>query len=60
MSKHVFFLFLFLLLSAFSVVKAQKGYEPGYVVNQSLDTIHGTIKDRKEPPFAKLYPKIRF
>ncbi|MFC0264139.1 hypothetical protein [Fontibacter flavus] len=60
MSKNVFFLFFLLLISIFSEVKAQRGYEPGYVVTQSLDTIHGTIKDRKEPPFAKLYPKIRF
>ena len=60
MSKPILFLSLFLLLSAFSKVKAQKGYEPGYVVTKSLDTLRGLVKDRKEAPFAKIYKKIRF
>lgn len=60
MPRSFFILPMLLLLSAFSVVKAQKGYETGYVVTRSFDTIPGSIKDRKEPLFAKLYPKIRF
>jgi len=57
---------LFLLLSCFLFflnfpdLLAQKGYEPGYVVTKTFDTIPGSIKDRKGPPFAKIYKKIRF
>ena len=54
------FISLLLIFSITSELKAQKGFEPGYVVTRAFDTIPGSIKDRKEPPFAKLYPKIRF
>lgn len=60
MPKPMHFISLFLLFSSFTELKAQKGYEPGYIVTKAFDTIPGSIKDRKEAPFAKLYPKIRF
>lgn len=58
---YKFFLTLCLLLfTAFFQVHAQKGYEPGYVVLKTNDTLPGLVKDRKEAPFAKIYKKIRF
>ncbi|RZS97282.1 hypothetical protein [Cecembia calidifontis] len=60
MSKPILFLSLFLAFFSVSEISAQKGFEPGFVVTHSFDTIPGSIKDRKEPPFAKIYPKIRF
>ena len=41
-------------------VRAQKAFEPGYVISKSFDTLPGLVKDRKEGTFAKLYKKIRF
>lgn len=38
---------------------SQKGYYNGYVITNSNDTIFGLIKDRKEPPFGKIYKKIQ-
>lgn len=60
MPRSILLLFTLLIFSTLTELKAQKGYEPGYVVTKSFDTIPGSIKDRKEAPFAKLYPKIRF
>jgi hypothetical protein len=60
MPKPILFISLLLIFSINSELKAQKGYEPGYIVTKAFDTIPGSIKDRKESPFAKLYPKIRF
>lgn len=57
--KINFFVFLFVFVCPFFVV-AQKGYEPGYIITNSNDTIKGFVKDRKPPPFGKLYPKIHF
>ncbi len=54
---------LVLLMSMFVLSfygNAQKGYEEGFVVLNSKDTLYGSIKDRKEHPFGKLYKKIRF
>jgi len=42
------------------LVIAQKDYEPGYIITNSNDTIQGFVKDRKSPPFGKLYDKIYF
>lgn len=39
---------------------AQKGYEKGFVVLNTKDTLFGLIKDRKEHPFERLYKKIKF
>ncbi|EKB50492.1 hypothetical protein [Cecembia lonarensis] len=60
MPKPILFISLFLIFSSYKEIKAQKGYEPGYIVTKAFDTIPGSIKDRKEAPFAKLYFKIRF
>ena len=53
------YLCLILILSAFSL-SAQKTFQPGYIVNNNNDTIYGSIRDRKDAPFAKIYNKIRF
>jgi hypothetical protein len=39
--------------------QAQKGYQPGYVITQDTDTLYGLVKDRTEPPFQKIYKKVR-
>lgn len=59
MSK-IFLSFFLLFLTGLFHLKAQKGYEPGYVITQSRDTLQGLVKDRKEEPFARIYKKIRF
>lgn len=50
---------LFLILSSSSAY-SQKDYEEGYIITNKNDTIYGQVKDRKSPPFADLYRKIRF
>lgn len=52
-------LILFCLLFPLFII-AQKGYEPGYIIANDNDTIYGLVKDRKLPPFGKLYSKIYF
>lgn len=53
--------FLFYFLVGGSTVLAQKGYEPGYIINENNDTVYGRIKDRKTNTFnTTLYVKIRF
>jgi hypothetical protein len=59
MSK-VFLTLILLLITGLLHISAQKGYEPGYVITKSFDTLPGLVKDRKEAPFAKIYDKIRF
>ncbi len=54
--KQLIFIALFLPL----FVIAQKDYKPGYIITNNNDTISGFVKDRKSPPFGKLYDKIRF
>jgi len=49
-----FFLFFYFF------VFAQKDFHSGYIVTNENDTIIGFIKDRKEPPFGKLYDKVVF
>lgn len=39
---------------------AQKGFEEGYVVTRSKDTLYGKIRDRKSGAFSSLYKKIKF
>lgn len=39
---------------------AQKGYEKGFVVLNTKDTLYGFVKDRKTGSFEKLYEKIKF
>ena len=41
-------------------IYAQKDYESGYVVTNDNDTLVGFVKDRKQPPFGKLYKKVYF
>ncbi len=56
--------FKFLIFTTFIVFPmiffAQKGYESGCIITNSNDTIVGLVKDRKSPPFGKLYKKIYF
>ncbi|MFD2203088.1 hypothetical protein [Shivajiella indica] len=60
MPKPILFISLLLIFSGLYELKAQKGYEKGYVLTKAFDTIPGMVKDRKGPPFAKIYKKIRF
>jgi hypothetical protein len=39
--------------------QAQSGYQSGYVIIQGRDTLHGLVKDRTEPPFQRIYKKVR-
>jgi hypothetical protein len=41
-------------------IYCQKDYQTGYIITNGNDTLHGMIKDRKQPPFGKIYNKIRF
>ena len=52
-------LFYLFLVSPFFFF-AQKDFKKGYIVSMDGDTIVGLVKDRKEPPFGKLYKKIVF
>ena len=51
-------IFAFLLLPV--LVSGQKDYQTGYIITNRNDTLTGKVKDRKPPPFSKLYKKIRF
>lgn len=50
--------YIFLIIPFF--IFAQKDYQTGYIVTNNNDTIVGFVKDRKQPPFGKLYKKIYF
>lgn len=41
-------------------VFSQKDYEKGYIITNNKDTLIGLVKDRKQPPFGKLYKKVYF
>ena len=51
-------IFAFLILPV--LVSGQKDYQNGYIITNKNDTLIGQVKDRKPPPFGKLYEKIRF
>lgn len=54
-------LILIIVILIFPVfVFAQKGYQNGYIVLNTNDTLYGKIRDRKMPPSAVIYKKIRF
>jgi hypothetical protein len=42
------------------LIYAQKDYELGYIIKNDNDTLRGLVKDRKPPPFGKLYKKVYF
>ena len=42
------------------VSDGQKDYQSGYIITNDSDTLHGLVKDRKQPPFGRLFKKIRF
>ncbi|MCD4770543.1 MAG: hypothetical protein K8R35_10310 [Bacteroidales bacterium] len=53
---YLFFTFLILPILSFG----QKDYQNGYIITNNNDTLIGYVKDRKSPPFGKIYKKIRF
>jgi len=55
-SLSLIFVLFILPLSVFG----QKDYQSGYIITNKNDTITGRLKDRKPPPFGKLYKKVRF
>ncbi|MBN2891039.1 MAG: hypothetical protein JXL97_04155 [Bacteroidales bacterium] len=57
LKSYILLIFLFTFsLNTYS----QKNYGSGYIITNQNDTIYGFLKDRKPPPFGKLYSKIRF
>ena len=50
--------YLFLMIPSFFL--GQKDFQNGYIVTNENDTLIGLVKDRKEPPFGKLYDKVIF
>ncbi len=57
--KLIYMLMAFILSTQLTSF-AQKGYEAGYIVLSMKDTLHGSVKDRKDHPFGGLYKKIKF
>jgi len=55
-----FFVLFFVMLICSPIVAGQKGYESGYIITNNGDTLSGIVKDRKPPPFGKIYKKIYF
>jgi len=53
---NLIFAFLILPILGFG----QKDYQSGYIITNKNDTLIGHVKDRKSPPFGKIYKKIRF
>ena len=51
---------LFALLLLPVLISGQKDYQTGYIITNNNDTLTGKVKDRKSPPFGKLYKKIHF
>ena len=59
--KNIKPLVLFIVLWMLpSLVFSQKYYEDGYIITNNNDTLIGLVKDRKPPPFGKLYNKVYF
>jgi len=56
----LFNLFFFFLILLTTFVYGQKGFEKGYIISNNKDTLVGYVKDRKPPPFEKLYKKVVF
>lgn len=54
----LYLIFTFLILPL--LVLGQKDYQSGYIITNNNDTLRGHVKDRKSPPYSKLYKKIRF
>lgn len=59
MSKGPLYFILAILMLPLSAF-AQNDYHNGYIITIKNDTIEGRVKDRKSPPFGRLYKKIRF
>ena len=57
-TKKIYIVCFFLLIHF--LVSAQKDFQNGYIVTNEKDTLIGLVKDRKEPPFGKLYDKVIF
>lgn len=53
-----YLIFALLMLPILSF--GQKDYQNGYIITNNNDTLMGYVKDRKSPPYGKIYKKIRF
>ena len=51
---------IFILIVLPFCIFSQKDYQSGYIATNENDTIFGFVKDRKQPPYGKLYKKIYF
>ena len=56
---QVFYLFIFFFLISLQIY-SKNGFEDGYIITNTNDTLYGQIKDRKLGTFSKLYSKIIF
>lgn len=50
---------IILILSISIFCFSQRNYQQGYIITNNNDTISGYLRDRKMPPFGKLYNKVR-
>ncbi|MRI01228.1 hypothetical protein GH721_11865 [Kriegella sp. EG-1] len=55
-----FIILIFILVGWPHESIAQNGFQEGYVVTKTNDTLYGVVRDRKLGAFAKLYKKIKF
>lgn len=51
---------IFILIGWPQEIIAQNGFQEGYVVTKTNDTLYGVVRDRKLGAFARLYKKIKF
>ena len=54
------FIPIFILIGWPQEIIAQNGFQEGYVVTKTNDTLYGVVRDRKLGAFVRLYKKIKF
>jgi hypothetical protein len=59
MRLKLFFLLLFLFLFSVQILAQKAGYQPGYIVTNSSDTIEGYVKNINQIPYRVMI-KIKF
>ncbi|MEO9894223.1 hypothetical protein [Aurantibacter sp.] len=58
--SYRFIILIFILVGWPQENISQNGFQEGYVVTKTNDTLYGVVRDRKLGAFAKLYKKIKF
>ncbi|MEL6485223.1 MAG: hypothetical protein AAFU57_10775 [Bacteroidota bacterium] len=54
------FLLASLCVGLHSTLAQKRGFQHGYIIEKSGDTLKGYIKDRSPEPFVSLFKKVRF